>query len=374
MRIFFVGRKFGDVAGGVERTAITLMNELSQRGHSISLLTWDQENASAHYTMDPEIEWHKLSMGSARQRAGFWLRLQRQLRIRSIVKAASPQVIIGFQHGAFLAVRMASFSMGIPVVAAERNAPQRFDFIRAGRRRSLIFLSLLLAAKITVQFEEYRSHYPTYLRKRIVYIPNPIARATAFADPVGSSSGIKNLLFVGHLSYQKNPQVLIKAFSQVSDRFPDWQLHLIGKGDHEQEVKRLIAGTDAPGRIRVLGVYTDMESIYRDAQLFCLPSLWEGFPNALGEALAHGLPAVGFADCAGVNLLIKPGVNGLLAAGNNDAHSLAAALAELMSSDERRHKMGKQAVESVRQFQPQSIFDHWESFFQEVVGQSGEAA
>jgi glycosyltransferase involved in cell wall biosynthesis len=114
-----------------------------------------------------------------------------------------------------------------------------------------------------------------------------------------------------------------------------------------------------------------MEGIYRGANVFCLPSRWEGFPNALAEALAHGVPTIGFSDCAGVNLLIQPGQNGLLAAGNNNPDSLADALRQLMESSALRSSLGSNAPHSVEQYETEKIFDKWENVFLQVAkGQS----
>ena len=66
------------------------------------------------------------------------------------------------------------------------------------------------------------------------------------------------------------------------------------------------------------GAVTDVAAEYAAADLFCLPSRWEGFPNTVAEALAHGLPAVAYEGCAGTGDLVEPGENGLLAAGNGD--------------------------------------------------------
>lgn len=363
MRILFVGRKFGNVAGGVERTAIALMNAMCARGHEISLLTWDYQDAKSHYRLDPSVRWLKLDMGDALQKAPWPLRFQRQFRIRALVTEIAPDVIIGFQHGSFLTVRLATLGLGVPTIAAERNAPQRFDYIKAGRYRNLIFFSFLLAAKITVQFEEYRQHYPWFLRNKIVHVPNPISSAKKLATPQGTRGGPKTLLFVGHLSYQKNPEVLLKAFEMLANDFQDWHLSLVGNGEYKERLEKTIARSQYAQKIRLLGVFQDIENAYQQANLFCLPSLWEGFPNALGEALAHGLPAVGFSECAGVNMLIKPGVNGLLAPGNSDPHALAGALRELMSAPERRAEMGREAIRSVRRYDPNEVFQRWEDLF-----------
>ena len=103
-----------------------------------------------------------------------------------------------------------------------------------------------------------------------------------------------------------------------------------------------------------------MESEYVELQLFCLPARWEGFPNALAEALAHGLPAVGFEGCAGVPDLIVDGESGVLAVGNNDAKTLSSALGDLLGKHELRARMGNFAQASMVQYAPRKMFDLWE--------------
>lgn len=366
MKILFVGRKFGEVAGGVERIAIMLMNAMHQRGHEVGLLTWDQAGAVTHYSMDPSIEWRQLDMGNPMRKAGWGLRLRRMGRIRVVVRDLAPDLIIAFQHGPFLTMGLAVAGLGIPLIAAERNAPNRFDHLRAGRYQRLVFLSFLLADRVTVQLDGYRDCYPGYLDGRIVAIPNPVWPADALVEPGGKKDEPKVLLFVGRLSYQKNPAALIRAFAKLADVYPEWRLDLVGEGEDRKRLEELAGLLGVADRIRFLGVTVDMEREYQRAHLFCLPSRWEGFPNALAEAFAHGVPAVGYEACAGVNTLIRSGRNGLLAFGNGDVDALAEALGALMGSPERRCAFGRAAVDSVHEYAPERIFDQWEELFLDV--------
>jgi glycosyltransferase involved in cell wall biosynthesis len=98
-----------------------------------------------------------------------------------------------------------------------------------------------------------------------------------------------------------------------------------------------------------------------EAHLFVIPSLWEGFPNSLAEAMSHGLPAVGFEGAAGVAELI--GACGWLAKGLYDDQYLAGALEEAMKSPGERTRRGKLAADKMKQFSPSVQFDKWEALF-----------
>src|SRR6185295_16670155 len=103
----------------------------------------------------------------------------------------------------------------------------------------------------------------------------------------------------------------------------------------------------------------DIFDAYVRAHLFAIPSLWEGFPNALAEAMSHGLPAVGFDDVAGVAELIRNGGGSWLAKGFEDEKALAAALDQAMADGEQRAYRGNLAAQSMAAFAPEAQFDRW---------------
>ncbi len=92
-------------------------------------------------------------------------------------------------------------------------------------------------------------------------------------------------------------------------------------------------------------------------------------PRRLGRRRAHGLPAVGYAECAGVGHLIVSGKTGLLAEGNGSPDSLARLLA-LMTDDDRRRRMGAEAVAAMAHYAPNAIFNRWESLFRQLAARA----
>lgn len=370
MRMMFAARAMDNMAGGVERMIISIMNEMARRGHEVALFSWDHAGAEAFYPLDPRVKWYKLDLGNPARRAGLGLRLRRAPKVRSMVKDFRPDVVVGFQGGAFRAMLLYALGLGIPVVAAERTAPSLYEHASTERNRRVELLSFRFAKVITVQFDRYRAGYPDYLRGKIVETPNPVPAAGTHASPgVAGPDGRMTLLSVGRLGYQKNLQVLLKAFERLAPRFPDWDLRIVGEGEDRNELEAMIAASAVlPGRVTLPGATKDVTSAYASAHLFCLPSRWEGFPNALAEALAHGLPSVGFDDCSGVPDLIEDGQTGVLAKGMNDPEALAEALATLMADPDFRVRAGQAATLSMRQYRPEVCFDRWETVLKGAVG------
>ena len=367
MKIMFACRAFDNMAGGVERMACAMMEEMRSRGHDVSLFTWDFESASAFYNINPSIKWFRLNLGNPQTKDSFYTRLNRALKIRKLLKTAAPDVILAFQQGIFFSLRIYSIGMGVPIIAAERNATSRFEHLKSGRYKKIIFQSFRLASAITIQIEDYRNQYPVYLHKKIVSIPNPVYPVKRIAEPVGNDNEVKKLLSVGRLCYQKNYDVLIEAFSKIAGRFPDWILQIAGEGEDREKLQSMIKARNMQDKIKLLGVVTEINKLYGNANLFCLSSRWEGFPNALAEAMAHGLPVVGFHGCSGVRDLIQHDLTGIQVEGNGNVESLAKGLAKLMSDKHLRSDMGKKACVEISAYNPDVIFDQWENLFKDVA-------
>ena len=364
-------RSINKMAGGVERQIIYLVNELSRRKHSVALFTSDQEHAKAFYPIVSPICWYKLGMGNPIQKASWFLRLKRIKKIRRIMREFRPQVLVAFQPGTFIGLRFYTLGLNIPMIASIRNAPSLFDFTTEGKKKNRIYQLLRMADKITVQFPRYADALPLFLRSRTRVVPNAIEPAKNYAFSDKPYQNQWTLLAVGRLSFQKNYHLLIRAFARLAEQFSNWTLAIAGEGAEYERLRGLIVELGMGDRVQLLGNVEDVEALYVRAHIFCQPSLWEGFPNALSEALAHGLPAVGFAQCSGVNELIAHQKNGILAENGRSEQenvaSLASSLAGLMESPDLRKSMGKRAVESMQPYRPERCFDTWEKILREMV-------
>lgn len=365
LKLIFVARKFANVAGGLERISIDLMNEMARRGHQIGLMTWDESAAVPHYPIDPRVQWLKMDIGNPEVPSTMTDRLARLRRFRGFVKEFCPDVILGFQSGAALFAKVATLGLKVKILAAERVSPDMWKYVRKGMKyRIMDVYSLALMDQITVQFPDYRERYPRILWRKIAAIHNPVFQKNA-GSRIESLGGEKMMLYVARLCFQKNHELLIDAFSRLSDSFPEWKLVLAGNGEYEDRVRAQVAKLGLEDRVVFCGAVRNVDAWYQKADIVAFPSHFEGFPNALAEALAWGIPCVGLRETLGVNSLIEDKVNGLLLDATPEA--FAAGLASLMSDPQTRQRMSEAAQKISSKYAPQNSYRLWESLLRKMV-------
>lgn len=196
------------------------------------------------------------------------------------------------------------------------------------------------------------------------WMPNPLA---FWPEQPGDPADGRTVLYLGRLSVEKGPVFLIEAWGRVADRHPDWHLRVVGSGPEEKSVRRAAAALASGGdRISFVAPVSDAEPELRAAGVLALPSLTEGLPLALAEAMALGLPCVATDCSAGVRLLTEDGAAGRIVP-RADAAALAGALDEVMSDAELRASLGARARTAVSRFRADTVIDQWEDLIARVL-------
>lgn len=356
MKIAIFSRKFDGVVGGVERMVLALATEFVKRGHEVTVISLDHDRATSFFEWPRDVRWVKLGIGDPDTKASFRVRLIRLKLIRKQLIRLGIDAVIGFQIGSFALSRLAGIGLNIRFVAAERNAPTLYSYIRRGKIKRKVFNVLLMTADvITVQLDSYRNLYPRYLRSKIRTTPNPVQQNNFLLSVSPSPRDKETVLYVGRLCFQKNIHSLIHAVSLLQHPA---RLKIVGLGEDERELRELAENLGV--EVEFLPFSNDLKNIYLDAKVFCLPSRWEGFPNVLGEALSFGLPVVGFQGCAGLEELIHPGVNGFLAKGKDNPELLAKSL-ELALEESWDRDLVRSTISSF-------TFDRFALSWEEAIG------
>jgi GalNAc-alpha-(1->4)-GalNAc-alpha-(1->3)-diNAcBac-PP-undecaprenol alpha-1,4-N-acetyl-D-galactosaminyltransferase len=367
LRIAFAIKSLQALAGGAERVLCEVASGLAELGHDITVLTYDPPGSPSYYTLHPSIARHCIAIGDAQGPARFYETARRMLALRSRICDIRPDIVVGFMHSMFVPLGLALARTGIPLIASEHIVPDHYK--TRPLQRGLLHLTPWLVARITVVSSHALAAYPARLRKHMTVVPNPVSlRALERANVAGPAQGRKTLLAVGRLAAQKDFTTLIDAFALIQHDVPDWDLRIAGEGELRGELEARIRTLHLGQRVQLPGNIKNISQEYASAQLFVMPSLYESFGLATAEAITHGLPAVGFADCPGTNVLIKPGYNGVLVeAGQNRARSLATALLPLMQDDAARRRLVPTGAASA-EFATENVLEVWREMLAAVVG------
>lgn len=198
----------------------------------------------------------------------------------------------------------------------------------------------------------------------VAVIPNPLD--THLADQALLEN--KRVIAVGRLSHQKNYPSMIRAFSIVTERFPEWRLDIFGEGDKKDTLGQLISELSLDGIVNLCGSTRNISDEMLHSSLLVLSSRIEGFGMVLVEAMSCGLPVVSY-DCPyGPQNIISNGVDGFLVP-VEDEEMLANRICELIENEGLRKQMGAAAREKARHYSLDRIIPIWMELFDELVRQ-----
>jgi glycosyltransferase involved in cell wall biosynthesis len=357
MRILALISQLGP--GGAERVLCRLLSYLADR-HDIMLMTCGGQTSfypiSKKVTIMETGEFAPLDDGWLAWHIGV---VKRLAVVRCQVKHTRPDLVLSFMDTMNILALAACFGLQVPIVAAERVDPRQHDIghtINAMRR-----LLYPRSRHIVAQTRRMADYFPKRLQKKISIIANPIEIPSLAADPARPGpNGRFRIIGVGRLAPQKGFDGLIESFALLADRFPRWDLTIFGQGAERERLENDIRRHRLADRVQLAGVTQDIHQELAKSHVMAFPSRYEGFPNALAEGLAAGLPAVGYAEVSGVEELILDGQTGFLVEKAQDRVAFSDALARLMADESLRTRLGAQARENVTQWSPDRILRSWE--------------
>ncbi|MEY9998695.1 glycosyltransferase family 4 protein [Sinorhizobium fredii] len=394
MKIAFVIQKIAQRSGGAERVLVETANELARRGHSVQILSHENRGKRPFYALqngvrhknlfDRPIEHKDKDRWNKREKfrenlplffplnhlkwhmthAGF----VRELR-RYITKE-KPDVLIPFLPAAITPCALAARGTQTKIIASTHNEPSQ-DYDNPKRwdpnpidvrlRREV----LQCLDKILVLLPAYKDYYPKSLHHKIEDMPNPVVPIRD--QRLATVSREKLILSVGRLAEVKRFHLLIEAWRDLQNAFPDWRIEIYGEGPERDALENLIKRYGLEGKVFLMGVTSQIDELYLRASVLCHPAEYEGFPLAVCESLAHGLPVVGFSDCSGVNSLVRHNQNGVLVnPGKNRVQSLQAELAELLQDRGRLSRFSAASPGTVAQYHPDRVYDKWENVVKDL--------
>ena len=336
------------LAGGIERFNARLAEWLCARKHSVVGFTYAEEGTTSCFPLPPQMTLARYDFSGEQHTI---------IPLRQQVAEFRPDVFLSTAsyNNALLWCAVLQ-STGIPLIYSERSNPDNIERERWNRQERQALLWGADAVHLLVP--EFITSVPPTLRHKIHIIPNPLG-----IDPLKQSESKGNrrvLLSIGRLVPLKQIPLLIEAFSLLQHDFPEWDLHIWGAGPGEASVRENIRRYALGNRAFFFGLAKKPQEQYAAADIFCIPSRYEGFGQTVIEAMAHRLPVVGFAGCTGVNSSVRHCETGLLAP-DMTASSLAATLRILMEDPAQRERIGEACLKSAESYFPDVIFPKWEA-------------
>ncbi len=298
--------------------------------------------------------------------------------LASALRAIRPAIVQSFLFHANLAARLAAFQAGRPPVVGGIRVAER-------RGRSHLVLERLtqrLSAASVCVSEGVRRHAIEsggLDPRRLLVIPNGIdPEAIDRAGSVDLGLGpAKILMFVGRIEPQKGVGVLLEAFSAVAPDHPGWRLVMVGDGPDVSEHRRRVEGSGVlKDRVEWLGRREDVPGLLKTADLVVLPSLWEGMPNVVIEAMAARKPVIATRVEGSEDLVLADGPErtGWLAE-PGDPKSLAASLREAMAGETQWGAMGQKGRSRVEaEYSMGRVVEAYEAVWAGVLGFKIEAS
>ncbi|MEX0776991.1 MAG: glycosyltransferase family 4 protein [Phycisphaeraceae bacterium] len=256
----------------------------------------------------------------------------------------------------------------------------RLGFSRR-RRQKVQRLSAIIAISRAIVDELREYGIP---ESKIAWIPNgvdieqfrPVADAAerrALREQLGWRD-LPTLLFAGGINRRKSPHLLVEAIGLLKQRGLECQLVLAGPENdppYTAQINDIRRNMGIDALVHWQGFTTDMAPLYRAADVFALPSLNEGMPNALMEAMASGLPSIA-TPISGTTDLIDDDVHGRLVP--RDAALIADALAAYVSDPQVAARHGQASRQKVvDRFSTAAVLDAHERLFRRIMA-GGPAA
>jgi len=364
MRLTLVISSLG--TGGAERVISILANYWADHDHDVSLLTFDDGSELPAFPLDPRIRHTALDLirDSTDPLTATWRNSKRVRALRSAIRECNPDCVISFLDQTNVLTLLAGRGLKVPVIVSERTNPNAYPTGLAWKYlRSRLYPK---ADRVVMQTARAASYFSASIQSRSSVIPNPVLAPDSVAEPLADILLTRpSLIAMGRLDQWKGYDLLLRAFAQSRGSAAGWSLTILGDGPGRRELETLSRelGID---RVHFLGRVPNPYQFLKQADLFVMASRFEGFPMALCEAMACGLPVIS-TDCPnGPREIISDGENGILVP-NGDVAGLAAAIDRLISDEGERQRLGAQAARITETFGLPKVMGMWDALLAEVV-------
>ncbi len=342
--------------GGAERVASTLAGALAARDHAVRVIT-ESTSDGDHYRLAAGVK--RESLCTEWQTSGIAAKvatnLKRLARLRAVLLDTRPDCVVSMIDTTNVRTLLATAGTGLPVVVSERTDPRQHQLPSAWRH--LRRLTYGRARSVVVQTESVAQWARGFLPPQQVWvIPNPLPELPTASGIARTST----VVTVGRMVESKGFDVLLRAFAASGIAERGWRLAMLGDGPERARLQKLADELAVQQSVDLPGTVLSTTPFLRSSSIFAMTSRYEGFPNALLEAMAAGLPCIAF-DCpSGPSEMMQHGRTGLLLT-LGDERGLVDALQALADDPGERDRLGEAArKDAENRYSQERIAVQWE--------------
>ncbi len=364
--MFVIGMMAG---GGAERVVVRILR-LLDRDRYLPVLLLAEKRGARLADVPGDVAVLDCGKGAAGGRLA-WLGNFARLLARE-----RPDVVVSFLWFANAAAVLARRVSRVPcrLILSERSTlvGSREGLVTEIARRAAVRLLYRAADRIVPNSDalgrQLDDRYGIPGRK-VAPIPNPVdieaiaTLAGAGGAPVPAPDAGPLVAGMGRLSREKGFDLLVRGMAQL--RSPA-RLVLVGTGPEEGALRDLAGRLGVSGRVEFAGFLPNPYPVLARASVFVLPSRYEGFPNALVEAMSLGIPCVASRCPTGPDEIVTDGIDGLLVP-VRDPRGLARAIDRLLDDALLRDRLGRAARERARAYDAAGIVRRFETLLDEVT-------
>lgn len=354
--VFVIEQLYG---GGAERATAALMNEMCKDAEIHLISTYDHD-ASKDYPTDARIVKH--TFGEPK-RSKLETCMKRIAFIRRTVSEINPQCVVSLAAcGTDVLLTAAMLGKKIPLVLSERNDPRRSP--ESKLLRLLRPFTYALCEGLVFQTKEAQSYFPSFMTEKSTVICNPI---TGNLPPRFEGTRKAKIVNCCRLMPQKNLDLLMDAFSDISGEFPDVTLEIWGDGPEKKRLEDKIRQMNMGDRIFLPGYSSNIYAQMRECAMFVSSSDYEGISNSMLEAIALGVPTI-CTDCpaGGARETIRSGINGLLVP-TKDRKAMADAMRKLLVDPELAERLSSNGCTLRDEISVAVIARKWMEYFAKIA-------
>ncbi len=350
--------------GGLEKVMAEKANYFVREfGYEVFILTTEQRNLPPCYSLDEAVKIVDIGVEYERNRSYLsWVNLKKihkHYRDLNIALAEiGPDVVISVNY-AFDFYWLPFVSKKIPKFKEFHSSRYYENALRKENTSFLKKLKYRIDDYIESKFDKLillnKDERIFFNSDNLIVIPNPIEPTDIFA-----SLQNKKVIAAGRIAPVKGFESLIKAWSKVSEVYPDWKLDIYGQNhlDTQRDLQQSIDRLQMQTKIVFSGTSSSMRETMSDYSMYIMTSQTECFPMVLLESLSVGLPVVSF-DCpTGPANIVTQGRDGFLVEDKN-IDALCEKIILLISDAELRIQFGFNAKANVKRFAPEIVMEQW---------------